>query len=87
MTSSAGTPLAVPEAATPPSQGEGGVGGQAAPTTMSTKRKRQLGALAIALVILALLFAWYLMNRKPLSELPGLSQAKAPHYEFSIYGT
>ena len=38
-------------------------------------------------MILALLFAWYLMNRKPLSELPGLSEAKVPHYEFSIYGT
>ena len=86
MTSSPGTPLAVPEAVTPPPTGGGAAGGPVS-TKMSTKRKRQLGALLIALVILGLLFAWYLMNRKPLSELPGLTQAKTPHYEFSIYGT
>jgi DNA-binding beta-propeller fold protein YncE len=87
MTTSPGTPLAVPEAATPLLTGDGDVAGEAVPTKMSTKRKRQLSALAIALVILGLLFAWYLMNRKPLSELPGLSEAKVPHYEYSIYGT
>ena len=58
-----------------------------APTKMSKKRKGMIAGLLIALVILALLFAWYLMNRKPLSELPGLSSTKMPHYEFSIYGT
>jgi DNA-binding beta-propeller fold protein YncE len=86
MTSFDGTPSAVPEAATPPAAGDGGAS-EVTPTTMSKKRKRQLAALLAALVILALLFAWYLMNRKPLSELPGLSEAKVPHYEFSIYGT
>jgi len=53
---------------------------------MSKKRKRAIAALVIALVILALLFIWYLMNRKPLSELPGLSENKLPHYEMSFYG-
>jgi DNA-binding beta-propeller fold protein YncE len=87
MTTVNGTPSAVPEAANPLPAGDGGVAGEAAPTTMSKKRKKQLAALLTALVILALLFAWYLMNRKPLSELPGLSQTTAPHYEFSMYGT
>ena len=85
MTISDRTSPTVPEASTSPSAGDGT--GEPVPTKMSAKRKKQLGALAVALVILALLFAWYLMNRKPLSELPGLSQDKVPHYEFSIYGT
>jgi DNA-binding beta-propeller fold protein YncE len=51
------------------------------------KRRRKIALLLILLLIFAALFAWYLFNRKPLSELPGLSQAKVPHYEFSIYGT
>jgi tripartite motif-containing protein 71 len=87
MTISNSTAAAVSEAGTSPAAGDDGVAGEPVSTKMSTKRKRQLGALAVALVILAMLFAWYLMNRKPLSELPGLSEAKVPHYEFSIYGT
>ena len=78
-----------PVAPTPTSlgQGEGDVVAAATPTKMSKKRKGAIAALLIAMVILALLFAWYLMNRKPLSELPGLSVAKVPSYQFSIYGT
>jgi DNA-binding beta-propeller fold protein YncE len=79
--------------ATPPEAPEvsasldGGDGADAAlPTKMSNKRKRRLAALLIALVILGLLLAWYLLNRKPLSELPGLSSDKLPHYEMSFYG-
>jgi DNA-binding beta-propeller fold protein YncE len=87
MTNLDTAPPAAPEVAPPQSSGDGGVAGEAVPTKMSTKRKRQLTALGVALVILALLFAWYLMNRKPLSELPGLGVAKVPHYEYSIYGT
>jgi DNA-binding beta-propeller fold protein YncE len=86
MTISNSPTPALPEAAAPLPAGDGGGTGQTAPTKMSSKRKKQLAALLAALVILALLFVWYLMNRKPLSELPGLSEAKAPHYEFSIYG-
>jgi DNA-binding beta-propeller fold protein YncE len=69
------------------SQGDGDLAGEATPAKMSKKRKGAIAALLLALLILALLFAWYLMNRKPLSELPGLSSTKLPHYEFSIYGT
>jgi DNA-binding beta-propeller fold protein YncE len=86
MTNLDTAPPAAPEVASPLTSGDGGVAG-AVPAKTSTKRKRQLGALLIALVILGLLFAWYLMNRKPLSELPGLSSTKLPHYEMSIYGT
>jgi tripartite motif-containing protein 71 len=87
MTNLDTAPPAAPEVTPPRSSADDGVAGEGVPTKMSTKRKRQLSALAIALVILGLLFAWYLMNRKPLSELPGLSEAKVPHYEYSIYGT
>jgi DNA-binding beta-propeller fold protein YncE len=87
MTNLDTAPTAAPEVASPLPSGDGGVADGAAPSKMSSKRKKQLGALAIALVILGLLFAWYLMNRKPLSQLPGLSEAKVPHYEMSIYGT
>jgi DNA-binding beta-propeller fold protein YncE len=69
-----------------PESGPGTVG-DAAATKMSKKRKAGIAALVIALLILALLFAWYLMNRKPLSTLPGLSSDKVPTYQFSIYGT
>jgi tripartite motif-containing protein 71 len=51
----------------------------------STHRKK-IAVLVVLLLLFGLLFGWYLFNRKPLSELPGLSQAKVPHYEFSIYG-
>jgi len=47
-------------------------------------RKKKIAALTVLLLILAALFGWYLLNRKPLTELPGLSVAKTPHYEFSI---
>jgi len=77
----------VPETTAALGNNEGGVTGEVASTKMTKKRKAGITALVIALVILALLFAWYLMNRKPLSDLPGLSQTKLPHYEFSIYGT
>jgi len=87
MTGFDGTPPPVLEAATPVPPGAGDISDKEAPTKMSKRRKGTIAALLIALVILALLFAWYLMNRKPLSELPGLSQTKLPHYEFSIYGT
>ena len=71
--------------ATPPLDGsEGDVVGATPPG--KGRRKAAIAALTILLLLLALLFGWYLMNRKPLSELPGLSQTKVPHYQFSIYG-
>jgi len=60
---------------------------EVAPTKMSKKRKGVFAAMGILLLLLGLLFAWYLTNRKPLSELPGLSSTQLPHYEMSIYGS
>ena len=74
-----------PAAALPESNPSVEIG--SAPSKMSKKRKGAIAGLLVALLVLALLFAWYLMNRKPLSELPGLSQDKVPSYQFSIYGT
>ena len=64
---------------------EGDVAGET-PPTKKDNRKKKIAALVILLLILAALFAWYLLNRKPLTELPGLSQTKLPHYQSSIYG-
>lgn len=52
------------------------------------RRKRRRIVLAVVVVLLALfvgLFTWYLLNRKPLSELPGLSDAHVPAYKTSVY--
>jgi len=76
-----------PEAMAYLAHDEGDVDVEPAPREMSKKRKGIIAALITALVILGLLFAWYLLNRKPLSDLPGLSDTKLPHYEFSIYGS
>jgi DNA-binding beta-propeller fold protein YncE len=82
-------PKVAPETRTPRSQSAGDVSGvtdPAAPAGMKNK-KRKIAALVSLLVILALLFIWYLMNRKPLSELPGLGGTALPHYQSSIYGS
>jgi len=92
MTKSATTPPTTSEAYQAPEgtasldHSEGDFAGEAASAKMSKKRKGVFAALGIALVILALLFIWYLLNRKPLSELPGLSSTTMPHYEMSYYG-
>jgi DNA-binding beta-propeller fold protein YncE len=50
------------------------------------KRRRILLAILVALLVVFVgLFAWYLLNRKPLSELPGLSEARLPTYKTSFY--
>ena len=84
MTTFDSTPPVGTEAAAPLGQGLG----DGAPSGLPTKRKRKrkITLLVILMLIFAALFAWYLLNRKPLSELPGLSDTKLPHYEFSIYG-
>ena len=66
---------------------EGDVAGEAVAKKMSKSNKRKITLLIVLLLIFAALFIWYLLNRKPLSELPGLSDTKLPHYEMSIYGT
>ena len=51
-----------------------------------SKRRRIILALIVALLVLLVgLFTWYLLNRKPLSELPGLSDAHVPTYKTSVY--
>jgi DNA-binding beta-propeller fold protein YncE len=52
------------------------------------RRRRKIIAwlLVVALVVLAGFAAWYLINRKPLSELPGLDAGKVPAYKTSLYG-
>ncbi len=75
-----------PESTAPLGQDEGDVAVKAAPGKMSNKRKRVIAGLLTLLLILVALFLWYLLNRKPLSELPGIGAGKVPHYQFSIYG-
>jgi DNA-binding beta-propeller fold protein YncE len=86
MTTFQTTPSDAAEATGAFGDSEVDVAGEATPVKKDN-RKKKIAALTILLLILAALFAWYLMNRKPLSELPGLSQTELPHYEFSIYGT
>jgi DNA-binding beta-propeller fold protein YncE len=86
MTTFDSTPPAAPEATMPLGQGEGSGAGATLPVKKS-KRKRKVTLLVIMLLIVAALFAWYLLNgRKPVA-LPGLNDSKLPHYELSIYGT
>ena len=86
MTTYDSTPPTGPEATVPLGASEGD-GAPAVLPAKNGKRKRKIALLMILLLILAALFAWYLLNRKPFSELPGLNSTKLPHYEFSIYGT
>lgn len=60
----------------------------AAPTDEAKRKRRKIlmWLLIGLLVIFAALVIWYLLNRKPLSELPGLNEAKPPAYKTSIYG-
>lgn len=58
------------------------------PPVDEARRKRRRIILAVILALLVLLvglFTWYLMNRKPLSELPGLNDARVPTYKTSFY--
>ncbi len=54
------------------------------------RRRRRRKILAWLLVVLLVVFgglaAWYLMNRKPISELPGLDTGKVPTYKTALYG-
>jgi DNA-binding beta-propeller fold protein YncE len=66
--------------------GEGAGTPAAAPEDSRRKLKIALVILLILLLILGAIFAWYLITRKPLSQLPGLSQETMPHYATSFYG-
>lgn len=60
------------------------------PVVDDGRRKRRRKILAWILVAVLVVFggiaAWYLMNRKPLSELPGLETGKVPTYKTAFYG-
>ena len=85
MTNLMNTPSAAPETRATRGRSEGDVAGATPPAGMKNK-KRKIAALVTLLVILALLFVWYLVNRKPLSALPGLGDTTMPHYQSSVYG-
>ena len=73
--------------------GSGGVGtpGAVLQGGLRTGRKgihlTLLALLTVLVLVLVIVSGWYLSTRKPLSELPGLTKEKIPHYVFSIYGT
>ncbi|HEU5144803.1 MAG TPA: hypothetical protein VFT81_06465 [Dermatophilaceae bacterium] len=62
----------------------------APPVVDDPRRRRRRKIIAWVLVVVLVLFAgiaaWYLINRKPLSELPGLESGKVPTYKTSFYG-
>jgi len=65
--------------------------GAAAATIDMRARRRRLVLLAVlfgAAIALLLFSAWYLVTRKPISELPlpGLTVENVPTYAFSVYG-
>jgi DNA-binding beta-propeller fold protein YncE len=52
-------------------------------------RRRKLIILGVILGLIGLIagiFVWYLITRKPISALPLLAQESMPHYSYSIYG-
>jgi DNA-binding beta-propeller fold protein YncE len=70
-----------------------GEGGTTTTEPVASRRGRRrrvvlLMILAVAATGLILFSAWYLITRKPISELPlpGLTVEEVPHYAFSVYG-
>jgi len=56
-----------------------------APADDRRRMKIIIAILAVLLLLIAAIFAWYLINRKPLTQLPGVGQEVMPHYSMSIY--
>jgi DNA-binding beta-propeller fold protein YncE len=87
-------PAAVPEATGAAEASEAGappVVGLTPEEEEEKRRKRRLGCLLLFLLallgLLTLFSAWYLLYRKPVTELlPPVGLDEAPHYLFSIYG-
>ena len=50
------------------------------------RRKLLAGLLAVVLLLVGSTVVWYLANRKPLSQLPGVNVMALPTYKGSIYG-
>jgi DNA-binding beta-propeller fold protein YncE len=59
------------------------------PLPENDRRRKVLIGVIVALVLMLLLigaaFAWYLVTRKPLTQLPVLSQEIPPHYSTALY--
>jgi len=70
--------------------GEGGGGSHQKPEGAPTESRRRMAIivaiLGVLLLLVAAVFAWYLITRKPLAELPGLAREAMPHYATSFYG-
>jgi tripartite motif-containing protein 71 len=67
----------------------GAEAGTAAEVASERSRRRKLIFflfLAAVFVISAVLGGWYLISRKPISELPGITAVALPSYAFGIYG-
>ena len=84
------TPVAETPAAETPAVA---VGVPDAPSAQPPRRRRRrlafLAVLLVALAAFALFTGWYLVTRKPVSELPivpPIAQATLPAYSFSMYG-
>jgi DNA-binding beta-propeller fold protein YncE len=58
------------------------------PETTDNRRRKLiiLGIIGALILIIGSLFAWYLITRKPITALPGISAEAMPHYRYSIYG-
>ncbi|NMM22444.1 MAG: hypothetical protein HHJ11_02900 [Phycicoccus sp.] len=70
-----------------PEAGDGGGDALSAEERRRRRKRILLALLALLLLLFAILFGWYLSTRKPLSELPGLTNDKMPHYVSSFYGS
>jgi DNA-binding beta-propeller fold protein YncE len=85
----------IPLGAAPPSAGEDAVSGAVLALAEDPRERRRRRRKVILLLFLAFLVgvlvlftAWYLVTRKPISEipLPVITQESLPHYVFSVYG-
>lgn len=52
---------------------------------VSSRRRFVLAAMLVLAAALLLFATWYLLNRKPISELPGINIPAVPAYGFSLY--
>lgn len=92
MTTTDFTPAPVPALEPSPSTAADAVSAVQSPEALQQQaRKRRRTRILLALfgllvLAFAALFAWYLLTRKPLTALPGLSDNRMPHYVASIYG-
>ncbi len=50
------------------------------------RKKLMLLVVFVMLLVVGATFSWYLVTKKPLSQLPEIPQGSTPHYLFSMYG-